>query len=36
MSEQPDAMLQLPASHNFQREKVKTYRSNSINAQNFF
>ena len=36
MSEQADAMLQLPTSHNFQREKVKNYRANSINTQQFF
>ena len=35
MSEQADAMLQLPNSYNFKRETASNYRSNPIDAQRF-
>ena len=36
MSEQKDGHLQLPSSHNFKREQVGNYKSNSINSQDFY
>jgi len=36
MCEQPDALLQLPSSYHFQRDKLANYRTNSINSGNFF
>lgn len=35
MSEQPDGHLSHPASYNFQREKIATYRNGSIDSQKF-
>ena len=36
MSEQVDGMLQIPASHTFEREKLRNYKNSSINSRNFF
>ena len=36
MSEQTDALLQIPSSYNFTRDRVKNYRDNHINSNNFF
>ena len=36
MSEQTDALLQIPSSYNFTRDRVKSYRANHINSNNFF
>ena len=36
MSEQADGVLQIPASHKFDRDKLNTYRASHINSGNFF
>ena len=36
MSEQADGILQIPASHTFERNKLNNYRANSIHSGNFF
>ena len=36
MSEQVDGILQIPASHTFERNKLTDYKTNSINSRNFF